>query len=1029
MINSFLRLFLAFSTTVLITATSGLGQQYNSNLFSAMQWRLVGPHRAGRVTTVAGIPGKPAIYYFGTPGGGLWKTTAGGRVWKPIFDDAHVASISALAVSASNPDVVYVGTGEYLEGNRVYKSTDGGATWANVGLRDVHHISSIIIDPRDPNLVLVGSFDIFAAGPQRGLFKTTDGGETWNRVFFKDDKTAIVDMCAAPDDARTVYAATFSSQFDPVSRRPMASESQVYKSTDEGTTWQPVGGAGLPNNPRGRVGVAVAPNTQGRLVYAIMNQGFWRSDDGGATWQQSTKDPGVVGSGYFSRVYVDPKNDDVVYVMQTSTYRSSDGGRTFAAWKGEPSGEDDHVLWIDPNDSQRILEGTDQGAVITLDGGSTWSEWFNQPTGEMYHVIADNQFPYRLYASQQDSGSIAVQSRSDFGMITYRDWFSTGAFESGYIAPDPLNSSLVYSVGWYGSVFRLDRTTGQIATVFAPGAKYRYTWETPLAFSPRDPKTLYVGMQYVLKSSDGAQTWAEISPDLTEKTPSPKPTGVIQTIAPSAVQAGEVWVGTSTGLVQLTRNDGANWDNVTPSEMLANSSITLVEASPTDAETGYVVASVRNDLHPYIFRTHDGGKTWQKIVTGLPESGIARVVREDAARKGLIYAGTETGVYVSFDGGEHWATLQFNLPTVSVRDLRVHDNDLVAATYGRALWILDDLSPLRQSGGETTKDNAQLFKPETAVRVRWDNHPDTPLPPDTPHGDNPPDGAIIYYYLKSPAKKITLEIRDEHDNLVRSFSNIPSPVDPRPKNVPDYWFEPPEVLTTKVGLNRFVWNLQWPHPDTLAYSFRGTPLDYVEYTLPDHAVAGNTPVNQPPGPLAAPGRYNAVLTVDGHTYRQPLILTLDPRVHLSQTDLEAQLNLAKRMDAWMNMSYRAYNEVARWRAALDATTKKLPGDSQTLTLAKELEEIQNGTNAAPGFGFVNRDLARFVTMIQSGDLRPATSAGESAAVACGALKNDLARWRQINQEKLPNLNALLKQNNIESLRTVTVQDDPRCPNQ
>ena len=1027
--NWWVRFSVVISSLVLIATSTVYGQQYNPNLFSAMQWRLVGPHRAGRVTTVAGIPGKPAIYYFGTPGGGLWKTTDGGRVWKPIFDDAHVASISALAVSASNPDVIYVGTGEYLEGNGVYKSTDGGATWANVGLRDVHHISSIIIDPRDSNMALVGSFDIFAAGPQRGLFKTRDGGKTWNRVFFKDDKTAIVDMCAAPDDARIVYAATFSFQFDPASRRPTASESQVYKSTDEGATWQQVSGAGLPNNPRGRIGIAAAPGTDGKRVYTIMNQGFFRSDDGGATWQQSTKDPRVVGSGYFSRVYVDPKNDDVVYVMQTSTYRSSDGGRTFAAWKGEPSGEDDHVLWIDPNDSQRILEGTDQGAVITLDGGSTWSEWFNQPTGEMYHVIADNQFPYRLYASQQDSGSIAVQSRSDFGMITYRDWFSTGAFESGYIAPDPLNSSLVYSVGWYGSVFRLDRTTGQIATVFAPGAKYRYTWETPLAFSPRDPKTLYVGMQYVMKSSDGAQTWAEISPDLTEQTPSPKPTGVIQTIAPSAVQAGEVWVGTSTGLVQLTRNDGANWDNVTPSEMPANSSITLIEASPTDADTGYVVASVRNDLHPYIFRTHDGGKTWQKLVTGLPESGIARVVREDPARKGLIYAGTETGVYVSFDGGEHWATLQFNLPTVSVRDLRVHDNDLVAATYGRALWILDDLSPLRQSGGETTKDNAQLFKPETAVRVRWDNHPDTPLPPDTPHGDNPPDGAIIYYYLKSPAKKIALEIRDEHDNLVRSFSNMPSPVDPRPKNVPDYWFGSPEVLTANAGLNRFVWNLQWPHPETLAYSFRGTPLDYIEYTLPDHAVAGNTPDNQPPGPLAAPGRYDVVLTVERHTYRQPLTLNLDPRVHVSQTDLEAQLDLARQMGAWMNMSYRAYHEVARLRAALDATTKKLPGDSQTLTLAKELEEIQNGTNAAPGFGFVNRDLARFVTMIQSGDMRPATSAGESAAVACGALKNDLARWRQINQEKLPNLNALLKQNNIESLRTVTVQDDPRCPNQ
>jgi photosystem II stability/assembly factor-like uncharacterized protein len=1024
----FARFPLIILSIVLVTTVTR-AQQYNPNLFSAMQWRLVGPHRAGRVTTVAGIPGKPAIYYFGTPGGGLWKTTDGGRVWKPIFDDMHVPSISALAVAASDPDVIYVGTGEYLEGNGIYKSTDGGATWVNIGLKDVHHISSIIVDPHDPNIVLVGSFDIFAAGPQRGLFKTTDGGKTWNRVFFKDDKTAIVDMCAAPDDARVVYAATFSFQFDPASRRPTGSESQVYKSTDEGTTWQQAGGAGMPDNPRGRIGVAVAPGTEGKRVYAILNQGFFRSDDGGATWQQSNKDPRVVGSGYFSRTYADPRNADVVYVMQTSTYRSVDGGKTFAAWKGEPSGEDDHVLWIDPNDSQRILEGTDQGAVITLDGGNTWSEWFNQPTGEMYHVITDNEFPYRLYAAQQDSGSVAVLSRSDFGMITYRDWFSTGAFESGYIAPDPVNPNLVYSVGWYGTVFRLDRTTGQIATVFAPGAKYRYTWETPLVFSPRDRKALYVGTQYVLKSGDGAQTWTEISPDLTEKTPSAKPIGVITTIAPSAVQAGEIWVGTSTGLVQLTRNDGANWNIVTPAELPANSNITLIEASPTDAEAAYVIASARNDSHPYIFRTHDAGTTWQKIVTGLPEAGIARVVREDPARKGLIYAGTETGVYVSFDGGEHWITLQFNLPTVSVRDLRVHDNDLVAATYGRALWVLDDLSPLRQAGAEAARNNAHLFKPATAVRTRWDNHPDTPLPPDTPHGDNPPDGAIIYYYLKSPAKEVTLEIRDAKGNTVRRLSNRPSAIDPRPKNVPDYWFAPPEPLTVNAGLNRFVWNLQWPHPDTLAYSFRGAPLDYIEYTLPDHAIAGNTPVNQPPGPFAVPGSYDVVLTVDGQTYRQRLTLTFDPRVHTSQTDLEAQLDLAKQIDVWMNLSYGVYHEVGRLRAALDAAAKKLPGDSQIVTLAKELDDIQNGTNAVPGFGFVNRDLARFVTMVQSGDMRPAKSAVENSGVACSALKDDLARWRQVNQEKVPNLNAVLKQNQTETLRTVAVQDDPRCPNQ
>ena len=1001
-----------------------------------MRWRLVGPHRAGRVTAVAGIPGNPAIFYFGTPGGGLWKTIDGGRVWKPIFDDVHVPSIGAVVLAPSNPNIVYVGTGEQLAGNGVYKSVNAGATWMPMGLADVRHISSIIVDPRNPNIVIVGTYDFLSTGPQRGIFKSIDGGRSWKKVLFKDERTGIVDMCAAPDDARVIYAASYSFQFDPNNRRAPGS-SQIYKSVDEGTTWQPVGEAGLPDNPRGRTGVAVAPGTRGRRVFAIMNQGFYRSDDGGVTWRQSTKDPRVLGSGYFSRTYSDPRNPDVVYVMQTATYRSSDGGKTFTAWKGEPSGEDDHVLWIDPSNSQRIFMGTDQGAVITLNGGGTWTEWFNQPTGEMYHVTTDNQFPYRLYAAQQDSGSVAVLSRSDFGMITYRDWFSTGAFESGHIAPDPLNPNLVYSIGWYGSVLRLDRSTGQIATVFAPGSRYRYTWETPLAFSPRDPKTLYAGMQYLIRSNDGAQTWKEISPDLTSKNPQPNDQGVITTIAPSAAQSGEVWVGTSTGLVQVTRNDGSSWSEVTPAEMPAQSNITSIEASPTEAETAYVISAARNDSHPYIFRTRDAGKSWQKIVNGLPENAIARVVREDPRRKGLMYGGTEKGVYVSFDSGEHWQPLQLNLPTVSVRDLNVHGDDLIAATYGRALWILDDISPLRQAGSETAGAPAYLFKPAAGMRARWDNHPDTPLPPDTPHGDNPPDGAIIYYYLDSSRlHQVTLEIRDQHGQLVRRFSNALPPTDPRPRNVPDFWFAGlPDMLPTAAGLNRFVWDLQWPHPDTLAYSFRGLPLDYIEYTLPDHAVSGNTPIHQPPGPFATPGPYEIVLTVDGKTYRQPLVLTLDPRVNTSAHDLQAQLELALQMDAWMNSSFASYNQIAALRLAIaDRKNRMSAGTgtkeaSESLTaLDAELRQIQEGTATAAGFGAVNRDLARFVSMIQNGDSRPAKSAAESAGLSCKALRDSLARWRQINLEKLPALNKVLAQQNAPLLPIVAVDANPTCPN-
>src|SRR2546421_1978301 len=623
----------------IIVAAQCAFSQYNPQSFSAMQWRLVGPHRAGRVTTVTGIAGNPAIYYFGTPGGGVWKTIDGGRVWAPIFDGPRVASIGALALAPSNPDIIYVGTGEETAGNGIYRSTDAGKTWNHIGLNDTRYISGIIVDPKDPNIVLVSARDYFIAGPGRGIFKTVDGGKNWTRVLFKDDKTSVVDLEVAPDDSRTIFAATYNLQIDPANRRALGAESLIFKSTDEGETWQQTSSAGMPETGRGTIGLAVAPGAQGNRVYAIINSGFFRSDDGGATWQRSTNDPRITGSTFFGKTYVDPINPDVVYVMQTSTYRSLDGGRNWESFKGAPSGEDQHVLWIDPQNAQRIFLGSDQGAIISLDGGHTWSDWFTQPTGQFYHVTTDNQFPYRLYAAQQDSGSVAVLSRSDFGIITYRDWFSTGAFESGYISPDPQNPNIVFSVGWYGSVFRLDRATGQIATVFAPAAKHRYTWETPLAFSPRDPKTLYVGMQSILKTNDSAQTWTEISPDLTSKNPQPNDQGVITTIAPSAAQAGQLWVGTSTGLAQMTRNDGANWTNVTPSDIPANSSITSIEASPTNPETAYVISAARNDQHPYIFRTHDAGKTWQNIVNGLPDNAVARVVREDPERKGLIYGG------------------------------------------------------------------------------------------------------------------------------------------------------------------------------------------------------------------------------------------------------------------------------------------------------------------------------------------------------------------------------------------------------
>ncbi|MEP6569560.1 MAG: hypothetical protein ABJC10_07290 [Acidobacteriota bacterium] len=1058
------RIAITFAANLIIMALATLGffwvvaaQQKGKNdgsaVYSGMQWRLIGPHRAGRVTAVAGIPGQPAIYYFGTPGGGLWKTTSGGRTWQPIFDDTHQASIGALALAPSNPNTIYVGTGEQLQGNGVYKSIDGGSTWSNVGLRETNSISSLIVDAHDPNIVLVGAVGPFGPSDERGVFKTTDGGKTWKKVFFRDGKTAIFDMSVDPDNNSIVYAATGTLRFNPSEPPPKGPGSEIFKSADEGSTWRQVGGAGLPDQNRGRVGIAVAPDTGGKRLYAIMNQGFFRSDDAGETWQKLTNDPRVIGSGYFSRVFVNPKNADVVYAMQTATYRSLDGGKTFAAFKGEPSGEDDHVMWIAPDDPQRMFMGTDQGAVITVDNGQTWTEWFNQPTGEMYHVITDNAFPYRLYASQQDSGSVAAPVRSDSGQITLRDWFPSGSFESGYIAPDPVNQNLIYSIGWFGTVLRLNRTSNQISTVFVPNPKYRYTWETPLVFSPTDPKTLYVGMQNVLKTSDGSITWNEISPDLTEKPakqqhhaelnrgdfdeedkPQAPASGVIQTIAPSAAKAGIIWVGTSTGLVQLTVNGGKTWQNVTPASLPEKGAVILIEASPTDADTAYVIANARPDSHPYIFRTRDSGKTWQRIVNGLPEKGLARVVREDPARKGLVYAGTETGAHVSFDEGDHWQELQMNLPTVSVRDLQIHGNDLVAATYGRGLWVLDNLSPLRKFDLKRTDAKAYLFPPEAATRVRWDTWPDTPLPADTAAGLNPPDGAVIDYYLQSDvAGEITLEIRDQHGRLVRRYSSTPTAPEKLPANAPEYWFAPPPVLSTKAGLHRFVWNLQWDHPETLPFGYYGRLLDYIEYTVPDHAIAGQTPRHQPPGPYVVPGRYEVALTVNGQKSGESIFVKLDPRVHTSQSDLQAQMDLALQIMAGMSSTYRYYNDVESLQLAVAERQKLLAGkpDAKEITdaiaaLTKELGELEDGTNDSRGFGSVNRDLARYLIMIESGDLRPAESARQNTLAACESLGKNITRWTTVNSDNLPALNKLLESRGVAKLRTMAITAGPAC---
>jgi photosystem II stability/assembly factor-like uncharacterized protein len=1048
-----LRIFVALIAFLAILPANLSGQQpIESPLLSGMQWRSIGPFRGGRVTAVAGAV-DANTYYFGTPGGGVWKTTDGGQTWHPVFDKERVASIGALAIAPSDSNVVYVGTGEQTRGNGIYRSTDAGANWKHVGLEDVPFIQAIIVDPRNPNVAVVGGnsigFGILwrplpanAKTANRGIFRTVDGGKVWKKVFSAEDSIGVVDLCSDPGNPGTLYAAIFHPASGSGDSEKEAT-SDIVKSVDGGSTWAPLAGTGLPEKARGRLGIAVAPGNGGRRLYAIMQQGFFRSDNGGATWQRSTRDPRLTGNEYFSRVFVDTRNPDVLYVAQTSMYRSSDGGKTFEAFAGAPSGDDFHLAWIDPRNPARMIFGVDQGAIITVDGGKTWTSWYNQPTGQFYHVSTDIQFPYRIYAAQQDSGTAAVLSRSDYGEILLQDWYSVGGFEYAYITPDPAHPNLVYSGGWYGSVVRRDDSTGQIATVFERGTKYRASEMPPLVFSPQDPSTLYLGMQFVLQTVDGGQSWQEISPDLTgygdqqepEKPDPDKPRPpTITALSPSTLRSGVIWAGTSNRLVQVTRDGGKTWQNVSPPGLTEPTEILYVEASHHDPASAYVtVGGRRESTPPLVVRTDDYGKSWQKIVNGFPEGEMVRVVREDPKRKDLLYAGTDTGVYVSWDGGGHWQPLTLNLPATPITDLQVHEDDLVISTFGRSLWVLDDITPLREITPQITAADANLFAPAPAMRVRWDNYQDTPYPIETPAGQNPPDGAILYYYLKAPPKDdITLTIYDEKGGEIERFSSGTKSPAYLPANAPDYWFAPQPALSKAAGVNRFVWNLRYPPPPSLPYGYYGKLLEYAEYTLADHAVPGLTPRVQPRGPLVLPGHYTIELQVGGQSWRQPLTVGLDPRVHASPDDLSAQLELAQQITRGMKASSDAFYQVADLRKALaqraDALQKSETKETKDAVaeFEKKIDAIDKGTMRAPGLGPVNRDLGRIIFSLESADMRPADTVQSAAEQSCEALDKDLANWQRFNQQELVAFNKLLADNKQAPLPVLAGMAGPGC---
>ncbi len=901
-------------------------------LYGAMQWRLVGPFRGGRALAVSGVRGRGATFYFGAVGGGVWKTVNAGETWTPLFDGQPVASIGALAVAPSNPNVIYVGTGEadmrsdISFGAGMFKSSDGGATWTAIGLRETRQIGRILVDPRNPDVVLVAALGhAYGPNPERGVFRTTDGGRTWTKTLYRDDQTGAIDLAAAPDDFNTIYAGLWNARRPPFSVYAPSNGpgGGLFKSIDGGATWHELTGNGLPSGTLGRMGVAVAGGQHGRRVYALIDAeggGLYRSDDTGEHWTLVGTDRRIRSRAwYFSGVTVDPKDADTVYVCNVSIHRSTDGGRTFVPVKGAPGGDDYHSIWIDPDDNRRMIFGSDQGVGVSLDGGATWSSWFNQPTAQIYHVATDNRFPYMIYGAQQDSGTVGITSRSDYGQITFRDWSPVAGGESGFIVPDPANPDVVYGGNTNGQLFKWWRRTGQMQDIspVPTGSEeggdvgrlqYRFPWTAAVAFSARAPYALYQGAQMLFKTVDGGQRWTIASPDLTQRkkaAPSSgdqaldardETSGVVSTIAPSSSAPAVIWVGTDNGVIQVTRDGGSRWRDVTPQGLPMWSRVSTIAASPFDAATAYAAIDrhERDDVAPYLYRTRDFGKTWTLITNGIEAPAYTFVVREDPKRRGLLYAGTETGAFVSFDDGDDWQRLQLNLPVSSVRDLVVHGDDLVAATHGRGFWVLDNVTPLRQADASVESAAAHLYAPAVATRVRRNENADTPLPPETPAGRNPPAGATIDYVLNAaPDGPVRLEIVDAAGSVVRAFSSADATGDSRarradePTDFPSYWLRIPAPLPANPGMNRFVWDLRHPKPKALRFGYAMT------------AVPGEDTPGAPEGALVLPGTYQVRLTVNGRTETQPLVVRQDPRVTPAPGALARQhtflMQLAKAM--------------------------------------------------------------------------------------------------------------------------------------